>query len=63
MGNPDDEKRYDSSLEPTDLEPTDLEPTDLETVCPCTLQLEVEDSGPGIAPVELQALFEAFLSD
>lgn len=55
MGNPDDEKRYDSSLEPTDLEPTDL-----ETVCPCTLQLEVEDSGPGIAPVELQALFEAF---
>jgi CheY-like chemotaxis protein len=44
------------SLQPAT--PTNLQPSNLQSV---TLHFEVEDTGPGIAPQELEILFEAFV--
>src|SRR5919199_106034 len=53
-----------SNLQPSNLQPSNLQPSNLQpatSLPPVTLSFEVEDTGPGIAPDELDTLFDAFV--
>ncbi|NEO00719.1 MAG: hypothetical protein F6K50_36375, partial [Moorea sp. SIO3I7] len=60
-----------TNLQPTNLQPTNLQPTNLPygnakgeqpaTLTGQTITFEIEDTGPGVDPAEIDSLFEAFV--
>ncbi|AOY83433.1 ATP-binding protein [Moorena producens JHB] len=60
-----------TNLQPTNLQPTNLQPTNLPygnakgeqpaTLTGQTITFEIEDTGPGLDPAEIDSLFEAFV--
>ncbi|NEO38569.1 MAG: response regulator [Moorea sp. SIOASIH] len=52
-----------TNLQPTNLQPANLQPTNLQpaTLTGQTITFEIEDTGPGVDPAEIDSLFEAFV--